>query len=320
MTIRTRITLLYAGTATAAGLALYFLISAWLPEPAGSGLLPLAIAALLVLAAALGTGWFVAGRVLAPLRRITGLAERISAGHPHGRIEQPGPPDELQRLAGTVNGLLARLETATTAQRRFAANVAHELRTPLATSRTLLEVAAAHPERCDLPDLTAKLRTVNERGTELVDALLDLARAEHGLTNPVPTDLAVIAAQALANLDPGGVTVSAELAATTFPGEPILLLRLVNTLLANAIRHNRPGGRARVTVADGRLTVTNTGPLIPAELAGQLFEPFVRSAGRTRPAGHGLGLAIARAVVTAHHGTITASPNPDGGLTVDVRF
>ncbi|MGO1056983.1 sensor histidine kinase [Crossiella sp. CA198] len=165
-----------------------------------------------------------------------------------------------------------------TAQRRFAANVAHELRTPLATGRTLLEVAAAHPERCDLPEL----RTVNERGAELVDALLDLARAGHGLTNPVPTDLAVVTAQALANLD--------------------------------------PGGRASVTVADGRLTVTNTGPLIPAELTGRLFEPFVRSAGRTRPAGHGLGLTIARAVVTAHHGTITASPNPDGGLTVDVRF
>lgn len=272
-------------------------------------------------------GWVVAGRMLAPIRRITTIARETAARTLHARVSLPGPSDEIKQLADTFDDMLTRLQRAFEAQRRFAANASHELLTPLTTSRALLEVAAAHPGNCDLPVLLAQLLTVNSRSEQLVESLLELARAEHGVAEATPVDLADVATKAIretrAEAAERSLTTDVDAAPVIVDGDPTLLGRLAVNLLHNAIRHNKPGGHILLRVAQDpggpTLTVSNTGPMVPEELIAELFEPFVRAAPRTR-GGHGLGMAIVRAVTDAHDGTVTARPNPGGGLTVTVAF
>jgi two-component system, OmpR family, sensor histidine kinase VanS len=281
----------------------------------------------LVVVTALGlfVCWVVAGRVLSPLSRITAAARSATAGTLDQRIGLVGPDDELKQLADTFDGMLARLDREFEANRRFAANASHELRTPLAVARTMLQVALADPDNHDLRELGPKLLATNARGIATTEALLVLASAQHGDIRREVVDLAALAADIAvlvrAEARQRGVSVQTRFQPSSANGDPVLLRQLLLNLVQNAVRHNIPGGRAEVSVADMTLTVANTGPVLPADSVDALFEPFHRAQARTRSGsgnGHGLGLAIVRAIADAHGASIRAEARPDGGLIVEV--
>ncbi|RKE20074.1 HAMP domain-containing sensor histidine kinase [Streptomyces sp. TLI_171] len=271
-------------------------------------------------------GWYAAGRVLRPVRAMTAATRRITADHLHRRLAVGGPHDELRDLGDTIDELLARLEAAFTAQRRFVADASHELRTPLATMRTAVDVTLAKPG--PLPaqarTLADRIRPELDRTDRLLEGLLTLARAQHGVlpgADTVPLD--ELAAAALA--DHAEDLAARRLAVTRdrdpgalVHGSRTLLARLVDNLVANAVLHNEPGGWLRVTVRPGGLVVENGGPLLTADQTALLVRPFHRHGAARTGEGTGLGLAIAAAVAEAHGGTLRLDPRPDGGLRVTV--
>lgn len=262
--------------------------------------------------------WFAAGRTLRPLNEITATARRVADRNLHQRIGMTGPKDELRRLADTFDDMLARLDAAFETQRRFAANASHELRTPLAINRTLIEVALSHPDpSADVRRLGETLLVINARHERLIDGLLLLARGDHSPVELVRVDLADVVAHVASIHEVTDVTAEP----APMRGDPILLERMVQNLVENAVAYNRPGGTVTVTCGPGRMTVTNTGPVITAYEIPRLFEPFQRLTDRVGSAtGTGLGLSIVRSVARAHGGTVTAEPGPEGGLTVTVDF
>lgn len=277
------------------------------------------------------TGWLVAGRMLSPIARITRTAENIAAGNLHQRVALAGPRDELKQLADTFDGMLARLEQAFTAQGRFAANASHELLTPLATARTILQTTPRGPKtETELAALSTKLLTLNERSEHIVEALLTLAKADQSPVPYRPVNMAVLVGETIDHIRAQAaereVTIESTVHYALVGGNPVLCAQLADNLLSNAVRYNRPGGTIRVgltTRPDDSvvLTVENTGPPVPADLVDHLFEPFVRAEGRNHRAdgsGHGLGMAIVKAVAHTHLGTVEATANPTGGLTVTV--
>ncbi|MDT3400000.1 HAMP domain-containing sensor histidine kinase [Streptomyces sp. B1866] len=275
-------------------------------------------------------GYAMAGRVLAPLGRITRTARRVAGSDLSRRIELDGPDDELKELADTFDEMLERLDRAFTAQRRFVANASHELRTPLAINRTLLEVQLADPGAS--PDLTQLGRTLlatNERSEQLVEGLLLLARSDNELVDRKPVDLAEVASRAVdqtrAEAQAKGVEVREQRKPAVVQGNGVLLERIALNLVQNAVRYNVPeGGWVEVTT-DARqgqavLLVANTGPVVPAYEAENIFEPFrrLRTERTGSDKGVGLGLSIARSVARAHGGSITAEPRAGGGLVMRV--
>ena len=286
----------------------------------------IALAIMALIATALG--WVVAGRALRPLRAITAAAREISASSLHRRLALAGPDDELRQLGLTFDALLERLEIAFTAQRQFAANVSHELRTPLTYERALIEVALADPNANSerLREVLGLVLAAGEHQERLIDALLVLSRSQRGLDHREPVDLAAVAAQTLEAVDAGGLIVERALAPAITEGDPRLVERLAANLIANAVEHNRPGGRIDVATrtANGRaiLQVTNSGPTIPAEDLDRLFEPFQRSDGSRTSSGEGLGLGLSlvRAIADAHAATITTTLPDEGGLAIEIAF
>jgi signal transduction histidine kinase len=260
-------------------------------------------------------GWLVAGRILRPVHRITATAQRLSMSTLHERIALIGPNDELKELADTFDAMLDRLEHSVEAQRRFIANASHELRTPLAVQRAAIEIGL--PE--DVGEIRDKLLFHNRRTESLIDALLVLAQAEHGLEKRIPVALDEVVRVVLAEGNAKGVTVTARIEPFVVDGDPILLNRLVTNLVDNAIRYNHSGGSVEVTLFDRALTVRNTGPDVPSERMGDLFEPF-RRLHTTREQGAGLGLSIVASIAKAHEAGVQACPNPWGGLEVVVVF
>ncbi|MEU7890787.1 ATP-binding protein [Microbispora bryophytorum] len=260
-------------------------------------------------------GWVIAGRILRPLHRITATAQRLSLSTLHERIALGGPRDELKELADTFDAMLDRLERSVEGQRRFIANASHELRTPLAVQRTAIEIGL--PE--DVGEIRATLLLHNHRIEGLIDALLVLSQAEHGLERRSRVALDEVVRLVLAEADRGEVTVTARIEPFTVHGDPVLLNRLVTNLVDNAVRYNHPGGAIEVTLAGGVLTVRNTGPEVPPERFGDLFAPF-RRLHTTRGQGAGLGLSIVASIATAHGADVRARPNPGGGLEVAVTF
>ena len=277
-------------------------------------------------------GWFAAGRVLRPLRQMTAGARAITAGNLHERLALAGPDDEFKQLGDTVDDLLSRLEASFAAQRRFVANAAHELRTPLTLERTLLQVALSDPHAsvASLRAVCEELLTSGRNQERLLEALLTLATSERGLEYREPVDLVPLvhreAETVGAESEQRQIEITLELAPARVRGDRAMMERLIANLLDNAVRHNVEGGRVQVTtkVAGDRavLRVVNGGETIhPGDLE-RLFEPFQRGgAQRTAANGHyGLGLSIARAIVLAHDGEITAEPAPGGGLLVTVSL
>ncbi|HXM55214.1 MAG TPA: ATP-binding protein [Candidatus Dormibacteraeota bacterium] len=288
-----------------------------------------AVVALLGLAAGVG-GWLLAGRMLRPLRDITGTARRLSVANLHERIGLEGPRDELKELADTFDGMLGRLDDAFASQRRFVANASHELRTPLAIMHTQIDVALGDPgvSRTELLGTTRVVRDAVERCERLLDGLLVLARSDRGLDAAEPVDLSESARRALEAV----AEVAAErdialrpaLGTAVVRGDRALLDRLVANLVENAVAYNRPAGWVEVTTANGgstaRVRVANSGPPVPEDAVPALFEPFRRlSRERTGSGrGAGLGLSIVRSVARAHGGDAVARPLPEGGLAIEV--
>jgi signal transduction histidine kinase len=270
-----------------------------------------------------GVGWWVAGRVLRPVHLVSNTARRLSEHDLHERIPVSGPHDEMRELAETFNGMLARLQRSFDAQSHFAANASHELRAPMTTQRTLVEVAAESPGASpDLRELADALRPVLGRQERLVDGLLALAWSEHGTTTVEPVRLDELVRSSLARNENPAVTVEAGLRPVTVLGDRILLDLLVDNLIRNATRHNRDGGRLWVTARAHTLTVENTGESISEERLADLVEPFRRGTqDRVRDnGGVGLGLAIVTAVANAHRARLDLTPRPAGGIRAEVRF
>jgi two-component system, OmpR family, sensor histidine kinase VanS len=275
-------------------------------------------------------GWLLAGRMLAPLTRITDATRTAADGSLSHRIELEGRRDEFRELADTFDAMLARLEAHVAEQQRFAANASHELRTPLAITQTLLDVARNDPNG-DTGELVDRLHAVNARAIDLTEALLLLSRADQRSFNREHVDLSLVAEEATETLLPlaekRGVTVETAGDAAHTIGSHALLLQLATNLVHNAIVHNLPqGGSVRVTTSArpnrALLTVENTGENLGPEIVVSLAEPFRRGTERIRTdqAGVGLGLAIGKSITQAHDGNLTLAPRPDGGLraTVDL--
>ncbi|WP_433469255.1 sensor histidine kinase [Spirillospora sp. CA-128828] len=286
----------------------------------------------LVGAAGLGFGWLLADRALRPVHAITDTARRVARSHDlTERIAYEGPRDDVKELADTFDTMLGRLAGAFDGQRRFVANASHELRTPLAINRTLIDVAVRRPDATDdVKRLGESLLVVNGRHERLIDGLLTLADTGNVVADAAPLDLADVAGHVLQQAAPEararGVGTDRLLGPAPTSGDPVLVERLVQNLVENAIRHNHDGGDLHVATRgrDGwaEVVVTNTGPVVPAYEVETIFEPF-RRLGNDRvrsDRGSGLGLSIVRATATAHGGGVTAEPRPDGGLAVTVRL
>jgi len=359
LSVRLKLTLSYAGFLMLAGVLL--LAAAWLAGQPGQsfdfllryvpddvistlgGLVPgnnsfllraFAPAAAIVLAFLLVFGllggWLLAGRMLAPLARITGATRVAANGSLSHRIRLPGRRDEFRELADAFDTMLARLEAHIAEQQRFAANASHELRTPLAITQTLLDVARNDQSRGN-GELVDRLHVVNTRAIDLTEALLLLSRADQRSFTREHLDLSLIAEEATETLLPlaeqRGLTIETSGDITPTIGSHALLLQLTTNLVHNAIVHNLPE-QGTVWVATSVhpknvvLTVENTGEQLTPQLASTLVEPFQRGSKRIRTdhAGVGLGLAIVKSITRAHDGTLTLTPRDAGGLRVTVQL
>src|SRR6266567_9626295 len=345
LSVRLRLTLSYAGFLMLAGAALlaagYFSLSRGVHPGvifmvrSHADLLrdfaPIAaiVMAFLLVFGLLG-GWILAGRMLAPLTRITDATRMAATGSLSHRIELEGRQDEFRELADAFDTMLARLEAHVAEQQRFAANASHELRTPLAITQTLLEVARNDPNGTD-GELVDRLHDVNTRAIDLTETLLLLSRADQRSFTREHVDLSLAAEEATETLLPlaekHGVTIETSGDITPAIGSRALLLQMTTNLLHNAIVHNLPEhGTVWVTTSvhpeSVVLTVENTGEKLTPQLVSTLTEPFQRGAERIRGdhAGVGLGLAIVKSITQAHDGTLTIVPRPDGGLRVTVQL
>jgi two-component system sensor histidine kinase VanS len=345
LSVRLRLTLSYAGFLLLAGVVL--LAAGWfyVTEVRHGGLYfepgyrlslirdfapTAAVTLAFLLAFGLGGGWLLAGRMLAPLDRITHAARAAAGGSLSHRIRLEGRSDEFRELADTFDAMLTRLEAHVGEQQRFAANASHELRTPLAVTQTLLEVARKDPGT-DSGELVERLHTVNARAIELTEALLTLSRADQRSFTREIVDLSLLAEEVAETLLPlaekRGVVLEASGEAAKAHGSHPLLLQLCTNLVHNAIVHNlaeagrvwvRTGGDPRTST----LTVENTGAGLSPALVATLHEPFRRGTGRARSdhAGAGLGLAIARSITEAHDGTLILTARDGGGLVATVAL
>jgi two-component system, OmpR family, sensor histidine kinase VanS len=349
LSVRLKLTLSYAGflmLASALLLAAVWLsVLRYIPDEVTYGLpgfppnrsdplngfgLPAAIVLAFLLVFGLLGGWLLAGRMLAPLSRITDATRTAATGSLSHRIRLPGRRDEFRELADAFDAMLARLEAHVSEQQRFAANASHELRTPLAITQTLLDVARTDQGR-DNDELVDRLHFVNARAIDLTEALLLLSRADQRSFTREPVDLSLIAEEATETLLPlaeeRGLTIEASGDMTPTIGSHALLLPLTANLVHNAIIHNLPDqGTVWVTTSVHSksvvLTVENTGEKLAPQLVSTLAEPFQRGTKRIRTdhAGVGLGLAIAKSIAQAHDGTLTLAPRAAGGLCVTVQL
>ena len=280
-----------------------------------------------------GLGWLVAGRVLAPVRKMTAATRRISDENLHERLAMPGPRDELTELAATIDELLDRLEAAFDAQRRFVANASHELRTPLAMMRTSLDVAIAKPApiTADVRALDGKLREGLDQADRLLESFLILARVQHGAhDDDASVLLAPLVEAALrdrrAVIAEKGIDVHVSLAPAMVVGSGTLLSRMVENVIENAVVHNEPLGFVAVeSENDGevvRLVVENGGRPLDDAGVERLGRPFERlGAERTGSCdGVGLGLSIVAAVAAAHDGALELRARPAGGLRIEISL
>jgi two-component system sensor histidine kinase VanS len=352
VSVRLKLTLSYAGFVMLAGglllAAVWVVVLRYIPDGVlshlhpswwflfdrsdplhGFGSVAAIVLAFLLMFGLLG-GWILAGRMLAPLTRITDATRTAANGSLSHRIRLPGRTDEFRELADAFDTMLAQLETHLAEQQRFAANASHELRTPLAVTQTLLDVARNDPKRIN-GELVERLHAVNTRAIDLTEALLLLSRADQRSFTPEHVDLSLIAEEATETLLPLAekrrVTIGTSGDATPTIGSLDLLLQMATNLVHNSIVHNLPEqGTVWLTTRVHRetvvLTVENTGEKLAPQLVATLDEPFQRGTKRVRTdqAGVGLGLAIVKSIAQAHDGTLTLTPRAAGGLCVTVQL
>jgi two-component system sensor histidine kinase VanS len=345
LSVRLKLTLSYAGFLVVAGALLLSAVWLFLDRATHVGLIiepnyryavlrefapTAAIVLAFLLVFGLIGGWLLAGRMLAPLTRITDATRMAANGSLSHRIRLPGRSDEFRELADAFDTMLARLEAHVAEQQRFAANASHELRTPLAITKTLLEVARNDLNR-DNGELLDRLYAVNNRAIDLTEALLLLSRADQRAYAREQVDLSLVAEEATETLlhlaEERGVTIepSGDVAPTI--GSHALLRQLSTNLVHNAIVHNLPR-QGTVWVTTGVqpksvvLAVENTGEKLTPQLVSTIAEPFLRGTERMRTghAGVGLGLAIVKSITQAHDGTLTLTPRAAGGLRVTVQL
>ena len=346
--LRVQLALLYAGFFFACGVAVLLVpvltIQQSIPEGANAatiaqiqadshGQVIRAVATVVgLVVVSLAVGWLIAGRFLRPLRTITATARDISASNLDRRVALGRRADEFAELGETLDSLFGRLEASFESQRRFVANASHELRTPLTAERTLLQVALADPD-ADAQTLRAtcqELLVLGEQQEHLIEALLTLACSERGVDRRDSIDLADVARKVIMlrrqEAEQRGIRVDASLSPAPVTGDPDLTESLVANLVDNALRYNRADGRVEIGTGTkaGRpvISVGNTGQPVPPEEVDGLFQPFERL-GRERTGhdgGHGLGLAIVRAIADAHGATLTANARPGGGLDIEASF
>lgn len=297
-------------------------------------LLVISLVVLVVLAiAGIAVGWAVAGRMLKPLQYINTAARRAAHGDLSQRIRLAGPRDEISELAANFDDMLAQLERSFATSKRFALNASHELRTPLATTRAMLDVALAQTDAPEDRVVFDRLRMMNERSIDTVEALLDLAKIQSSTAQPEPIDLATAAAEVVESCAgeaaERNVRIDLALEPAMIEAEPVLVRQLLTNLVQNAVRHNvTDSGFVAVTTksTDGggaALEVSNSGALLDASTVAAWTEPFTRAVGRASTSsnrGHGLGLSIVAAIVERLHGTLTLEPRSSGGLRVVVGF
>jgi two-component system, OmpR family, sensor histidine kinase VanS len=354
LSVRLRLTLSYAGFLMLAGAlllaAVWVFLLRYVPDqailrragPGPPGVFPVrsnllhvfapraaAVLAFLLVLGLVG-GWLLAGRMLAPLSRITDATRMAATGSLSHRIELEGHSDEFRELADSFDAMLARLEAHDSERQRFAANASHELRTPLAITQTLLDVARNDPNH-NHGELVDRLHAVNTRAIDLTEALLLLSRADQGSFTPEHVDLSLITEEATETLLPlaerRGLTIETSGDATPTIGSHALLLQMTTNLVHNAIVHNLPEhGTVCVTTSahpNGvELTVENTGEKLTPQIVSTLAERFQRGSKRIRAdqAGVGLGIAIVKSITEAHDGTLTLTPRAAGGLRVVVQL
>jgi two-component system, OmpR family, sensor histidine kinase VanS len=345
LSVRLKLTLTYAGFLMVAGALLLAATWVYLTRARHVGLIlepsyehavlrefapTAAIVMAFLLVFGLVGGWLLAGRMLAPLDRITDATRIAANGSLAHRIRLPGRRDEFRELADAFDTMLARLEAHVAEQQRFAANASHELRTPLAVTQTLLDVARKDPNRHN-GELVDRLHAVNTRAIDLTEALLLLSRADQRTFTPEHVELSLIAEEATETLLPlaeqRGLTIEISGDMTPTIGSHALLLQMTTNLVHNAIVHNLPEqGTVWVTTRAHHesvgLTVENTGEKLTPQLASTLTEPFQRGSKRIRTdhAGVGLGLAIVNSITEAHDGTLALTPRAAGGLRVTVQL
>jgi two-component system, OmpR family, sensor histidine kinase MprB len=276
----------------------------------------------IAIAAALGLA--VSRAALAPVRRLTTAAEKVTeTGDLSERIDVSGR-DELSRLAGSFNAMLGALQESSRAQRQLVADASHELRTPLTSLRTNIEVLASERtlptgerERL-LSDVVEQLAEM----TTLISELIDLARGEQQMAEPEEVRLDLVASEAVerARRDRPAVTFTTDLKESTVLGVHATIERAVANLLDNAAKWSPPGGEVEVAVRDGEVTVRDHGPGIDEKDLPHVFDRFYRSpSARGRP-GSGLGLAIVRQVAVAHGGEVVAERADGGGTRMTLRL
>ena len=355
LSVRIKLTLSYAGFLMVAGglllLAVWEFLLRYVPDRAlivpGSapllhGVFPVrsrllhifapraAVVLALLLVFGLVGGWLLAGRMLAPLTRITDATREASRGSLSHRIRLPGRRDEFRDLADAFDSMLARVEAHVAEQHRFAANASHELRTPLAVAQALLDVARSDPDR-DTDELIERLYAVNSRAIDLTEALLLLSRAEQKSFTPACLDLSLLVEEAAEQLLPlaekRGVTIETCAEKAQAIGSETLLVQMILNLLHNSIVHNL-SDHGSVWIGTSAspngavLTVENTGEPLDKDSISALVEPFHRGAERLHGdhAGVGLGLAVIKSIVLAHDGRLDLRARPGGGLCVTVQF
>jgi two-component system sensor histidine kinase VanS len=345
LSVRLKLTLSYAGFLMLAGVLLLAATWVYLTRVSHVGLIlepnyervvlrqfapTAAIVMASLLAFGLAGGWLLAGRMLAPLARITDATRTAATGSLSHRIRLPGRNDEFRELADAFDAMLVRLEAHVAEQQRFAANASHELRTPLAITQTLLDVARNDQNRGN-DELVDRLHFVNARAIDLTEALLLLSRADQRSFSREHVDLSLVAEEAtetlLALAEERGLTIETSGDVTPTIGSPALLLQMTTNLVHNAIVHNLPEqGTVWITTSAHPkrvvLTVENTGEKLTPHVVSTLAEPFQRGSRRIRTdhAGVGLGLAIVKSITQAHNGSLTLTARAGGGLCVAVQL
>ncbi|MFF9148957.1 ATP-binding protein [Streptomyces sp. NPDC014861] len=265
------------------------------------------------------TGW-----VLRPVRVLDGVTHDIATGRMNSRVAEAGGPPELRRLARSFNEMADHVEESLEQQRAFVADASHQLRNPLAALLLRIELLAL-----ELPEGNeeiASVRTEGKRLARVLDDLLDLALAEHAAADLRLTDVGALTAERIASwrpvADDKGVRLVGECGAATGWADPVALSSALDAVVDNALKFTPEGERVTVRVLPGKgvveVVVTDLGPGLTEEELGRVGDRFWRAGRHQNVKGSGLGLSIARVLLTAAGGGISFAPNEPRGLRVTV--